>query len=402
MFVATKAQQEQELLKIGSPIPNFNFSEVFYYPKAKVGLSDFKGKWLILDIWSRTCTVCIEGFPKLNKLQQEFAGQLNVLLVGMNDQRYNKDIKNLFDRIKIRQKLSLPIAYDSVFVKRFVLPGVPYVLVIDPKGIIRAIPKHGELTADLLDGLINPQKSGLVKIDSLRKKEPFFYSSELSNWHKGIPPIRNQDIEMGLSNGKYSSKIMRLEDLYLVAYFGRTRWILTDSLYGKAYRKPILEVKDPGLFVSNFNNEYGFYNYSLVVPPQRANKEYLQFAMQSDLMKYFGYKVVLEERDMPCWLLKVSGNAARKLKSKALVSSRKRDHAGFKYVKVPITDIIKSIWSYHQNGDPILDESGISGDIDLAIEADLTNLEDVRAVLAQQGVDLVKGTRKMKVIVIRD
>lgn len=402
LVVSAKAQQTENMLKPGQQCPDFKFNNVEHYSKNKVSLSDFKGKWLILDFWNRTCSVCIKGFPKLNDLQNEFGNKLQVLLVGINNYKYNKDIKGLFERIRVRQSLTLPIAYDSVMVNQLNVKTVPYIVVIDPKGIVRALPKSGELNSEMLRVLMNNETAGLMLKDSRVGETPFFYRSELSKWNKEIPKYTYYDIERGVLKGKYVTNALSLADLYNVAYFGKTRWTDTDTLYGTVSRMPVLELDNPEPFKYDFYKEKGFYNYVLEVPKEKLNRAYLQFAMQCDLKKYFGYKVELEQRDMPCWMLTVTADAARNLRSKATAISTKADHAGFTYKKVKISKVLGKIYSYHQNEAPFFDMTNITYDIDLTIEADLTNLEDLRKVLAKQGIVLVKANKLMTVLVISD
>jgi len=402
LVIGAKGQQAEDLLKPGQLFPNFKLDNVEHYVKTEASLSDFKGKWLILDFWNRTCSVCIKRFPKLNNLQQEFGAQLQVLLVGTNDQKYNKGIKDLFERIKVIQKLALPIAYDSVLVKQLSIQGAPYIVVIDPKGIVRALPKSGQLNSEMLRMLMNAETTGLALKDSIVAEPPLFYSSGFSRWSKETPRYTYYDIESGVSTGKFETNALPLGDLYNVAYFGKSRWTNTDSLYGRVYRKPILRISNPKPFDHDYYKQRGYYNYSLLVPKEKLNKAYLEFAMQCDLKKYFGYKVEIESRYMPCWILTVTANAAHNLKSKAAVSSTKADHAGFTFKKVKMSKVLRKIYAYHPNEDPFFDETNITSDIDLTIEADLTNFEDLRNMLSEQGIVLVKAKKQMTVMVISD
>src|SRR5438309_1226849 len=84
--------------EIGKPCPDFTLNEIYNYPKSKASLQDFKGKWLILDFWSRGCTACIQSFPKLNELTKEFKDKVQIVLVGVDD----KLIRKMYE--KFRQK----------------------------------------------------------------------------------------------------------------------------------------------------------------------------------------------------------------------------------------------------------------------------------------------------------
>lgn len=51
---------------------------------------------------------------------------------------------------------------------------------------------------------------------------------------------------------------------------------------------------------------------------------------------------------------------------------------------------------------PFVDETGITENVDFSIAADMTDLADIKKQLNKMGLDFVKGTKKMKVIVISD
>ncbi|MBZ4190448.1 TlpA family protein disulfide reductase [Niabella beijingensis] len=70
-------------LTIGDTVP-----DITLYPTAcatdSFKLSSLKARLVLLDVWSTTCVPCIRQFPKLDSLQQEFKGALQLLLVTIN------------------------------------------------------------------------------------------------------------------------------------------------------------------------------------------------------------------------------------------------------------------------------------------------------------------------------
>ncbi|SDJ58518.1 hypothetical protein SAMN04487898_103323 [Pedobacter sp. ok626] len=230
----------------------------------------------------------------------------------------------------------------------------------------------------------------------------FLYRSELSKWTRKIPTDNYYDIESGLTTGKYVTGAMGLADLYNVAYFGKSRWGDQDELYANVYKWPMLRSTSFEPFNTDSTTLKGFYNYSLEVPKERRNKAYMQFAMQCDLKKYFGYKVEEERMNMACWMMSITEQAARNLKSKVAKSSAKGNEAGFSFKKVKMAKVVQQILSYQQNGDPILDMTGLPYEIDLTIKADMTDIEALRKVLVQQGILLTKVQKLMTILVISD
>lgn len=50
-----------------------------------VSLSDFRGKWVVIDFWGSWCGWCIKGFPKLKEAYRNAGGRFEVLGVDCRD-----------------------------------------------------------------------------------------------------------------------------------------------------------------------------------------------------------------------------------------------------------------------------------------------------------------------------
>jgi thiol-disulfide isomerase/thioredoxin len=152
------AQSEERESIIGRPCPDYIFSHVQYYdteyakPK-KVDVNELKGKWLILDFWTRNCEPCIKGFPKLNQWQKDFSSDAQFMLVGLND-RYNWQIESYYAGVRAALELELPVAYDTVLVRKLGVYYVPYLVMIDPNGIVRKIVPTKDITKEQISKII--------------------------------------------------------------------------------------------------------------------------------------------------------------------------------------------------------------------------------------------------------
>lgn len=129
---------------IGEPLPTVHFSDVQYHEKSRLSNSDFKGKWAVLYAWNRYCSLCLKKMPLLSQMQADFQDKVIFLLVGYNGTRYtkrsdDKDIRLLYERNRIEEKLKLSIAYDSLMFHQFNLGPSPYIIIVDPGGVVRYI-----------------------------------------------------------------------------------------------------------------------------------------------------------------------------------------------------------------------------------------------------------------------
>jgi thiol-disulfide isomerase/thioredoxin len=132
---------------VGRQCPSFYFDDVQYYSKNKLSLKDFKGRWLVLDCWNRFCSTCIGKMPGLDSLSNQFSTEVSFMLVGYTGSRYahhpsNTEIHELYPKLRKRLNVDLPIAYDSVLFHKFEIGACPYIVVVDPLGVVRGITTH--------------------------------------------------------------------------------------------------------------------------------------------------------------------------------------------------------------------------------------------------------------------
>src|SRR5690554_1257987 len=139
--------------RIGEKCPDFLLTGVEQFDKAEVTLDDFKGKWLILDFWGEYCVACIRAFPKMNKIQQTFSNNVQVLFIGIPYKDPNT-IKNLYESHRKKLNLQIPIVFDNNLADQFAVRTYPHLVVVDPEGIVRYITLSlsKENVQDIIDG----------------------------------------------------------------------------------------------------------------------------------------------------------------------------------------------------------------------------------------------------------
>ncbi len=411
---------------VGKPLPDFTLDDITHYKKRTASTGDFKGKWLFMDFWFTGCAACIKSFPKVNEFQKEFKGDAVFLMVGENDKQYNNGIDKLYERLREKQGLTMPSAYDSIIVKRWEITAMPYILIVDPEGIIRYITDGRDMTREKVRDLIDGKEVSFVVHQHARPERPQFdpnnsgtdssaliYQSILSKWG-GEDQRTPQKISYWMRYIKKDGlkiSMAPLEWIYNYAFTGVCMWDLpNDSLYGKVYPYPVIEVTDKRPFEFDYNHDVGkgTYNYGLKIPSSKATAEYVMTRMQQDLETAFGFKASLETREVPVWNLVVADSRiVQKLKTKGVEFWDSTDSsggaAGFSGGNCTVDQFLEQVMNYIGTGQPpYFNETGIPYNIDLKMDCDMTNREAVRKELQRNGLDLVKGTRKMQVVVIRD
>ena len=426
--------------EVGKPMPDFKLGRVLNYKNSEASLQNFSGKWLVLDFWESGCVPCIKKFPEINDFQAHFKDQIQFVLVGAADKTIKEGNWNnmpaligLYERISKKQNLNLVNAYDSVLWNKWDIGSYPTIYIVDPKGVLRYITEGRNMSIQklqlMLDGE-NPDFSAKMNerqsfdvdsvLESVGADSSVLYFSILTKFKKqrySSGPIDQQLIiakaDSNYIPGGYSISGTPLAYLYNLAYMGYPSVSHADfykpeyvDIY---YPMPVLELNDKTPFQVDTKNEKGLFNYGLKVPMSQLKAERLMAIMQNDLKSYFGYTATVEEREMPVWKLIAKPEAEKLLKSKSKKTYARDEGtsggaAGIVWRNMK-GNLLKGIIDRYMSDRydiPYVDATGIDYNIDITIDADMSKREQVRSELQKYGLDLVQGTRKYKVIVIKD
>src|SRR5690242_8786572 len=160
---------QHKRLHIGDKVPDVSFENIKNYPGGKAKLSDFFGKFLILDFWTRGCTVCIAKIPSLEKLQEKFKDQIQVLLITKNN---SHELDPLFRSVKNLKNTKLPIIIGDSILATQVFPhdSVPFFVWLDPNGYVKATTYSVETNEkNILNLIENKPLDILIKNENLDK-----------------------------------------------------------------------------------------------------------------------------------------------------------------------------------------------------------------------------------------
>jgi uncharacterized protein (TIGR03435 family) len=420
--------------EIGKPCPDFVLRNIKYYSKKQATLKDFRGKWLLLDFWNKGCSSCVESFPRVNEVQKTLGDRVQVMMIGLQDPE--GQINRIYDRYRAKEKLTMPCVFDSVLVKRFDYYIMPRSILIDDRGIVRALTTTVHL--DEMKAFLAGETPDMPRAYRMNEDPPvgtnhmtpfddnkpfavhnngavdtgFLFRSILTAWRPGINrSLKCEYMENGLTgNPKTTFCVLGvdLKELYTYAYLGISPGQLRiNSYYGKYYPRLAIEVTDSSFFKVDYKTGKNLFCYSVDLPPSQANTERVKKVMQRDFENYFGFAVSIETRDCPCWHLVATPSAKEKLKSKGGPSSS--ESLGVLYYKVkntPFQDIVHVVQNLlGQNEEIVFDETGITGNVDMALDCKdglLTDFNDMKKALQANGLDLVPAEKEMKVLVIRE
>ena len=104
---------------------------------------DTEGKFVIIDFWATWCGPCRKAIPELNEIAKEFSK--DVVVIGISDEPVEK--------IKAMKEPVIEYYYGV---------GIPHVIIIDPKGIVRwegfPLLENHKLTPEVVKNLIEKYK----------------------------------------------------------------------------------------------------------------------------------------------------------------------------------------------------------------------------------------------------
>ena len=127
--------KNEKLLIIGEMAPDFTQPDKDGNP---VKLSDFKGKYVLLDFWASWCGPCRQNNPSLVKLYKEFSGEkFTILGISLDDQEgraaWLKAIKD--DGLPWKQVSDLK-HWDNAVAKLYTIAAIPQSILVGPDGRI--------------------------------------------------------------------------------------------------------------------------------------------------------------------------------------------------------------------------------------------------------------------------
>ena len=113
------------------PAPELAFTDLAGKP---VALADFKGKFVLLNLWATWCQPCLKEMPSLAALQAKLGPALTI--VALSEDRGGADVVEPFVAKLDLDKLPIYLDAKSAAIHALGARGLPTSVVIDPDGRI--------------------------------------------------------------------------------------------------------------------------------------------------------------------------------------------------------------------------------------------------------------------------
>ena len=149
-----------KVVEEGDTVPE---DELFDLSGAVHRLSDLRGKWVLIDVWSAGCGPCIKAFPEISELSSRYKDVLEAVSLSFDEEEawirssaaHNLSWHNWSDK-----------KVDTGILQKFGVKGFPYFIVVDPQGIVR-VKTFGYSTGKLnkiITPLIAPAASDTLNV----------------------------------------------------------------------------------------------------------------------------------------------------------------------------------------------------------------------------------------------
>ncbi|HET7119592.1 MAG TPA: redoxin domain-containing protein [Hanamia sp.] len=433
--VAAQSSEIRPLIK-GQKVPNLHLSLHIGDSTYTTDLYDLKKKLILFDFWGIFCSSCIAQMPHLQKLQEEFGENIQIIIVTKNSKN---EIDKLFKRINghVSPEITyaakhLPfIVEDTLLCFLFPHVGIPAHVWLDSAKILKGIAYDNSTTAEnihafLIGKRVRLDEMSMAEIDTSNPLSWIYGDNEFLDQIKYYSFIFSRLKHKNGGDGEVTPLIdsatnkivglscvnMSIEDLYKLSWFH-----YKSPNIGILNSKILLEVKNKEKFYPpKKNSEYfdwadtSLFSYAIKLPLKNADEIYN--SMQQDLDSYFHYRSKFEYRKIRCLTLKRISNED-KIMTKGLKSKQelvvRSNEVHLNIQNTPMSYLfsrIESVIIYKDSYIPFFDETKYKRNIDINLpwSDDIKNISipTLRSSLRKYGLDLVEEYKILRMIVISD
>lgn len=410
-------------LKIGDKVPDILLGELASSPGVTKKISDYKGKLLLLDFWSTWCSICIAQFPKIHKLQEQFADKLIILPVGFDADKEGSIRNFLQKNAGTVRGLNLPSVIqkptDTLLERLFPFSGLPHEVWIDAEGTLIGLTDHRAITAQNIETILagNVPKFSVSKPleFALSSKESFLvnrgsngkqvYGSAFTGYIDSLSCISSGKLEKENNAIWYYQVNLTVPGHYSYAY----STLIPELTWSWGKKKVLIETGGKPFYkdfdaTANMDNwaydefaRNNLFGYELHLPATYTEQEAYQY-IREDLDRFFGFRSFIEKRNTKYLALIKKGN----IKNETDNTSTKNENDTLTLKAITATFFAQELNWLLPNELEVIDETNYKGTFSLKLDIKIRDLLSMRRQLKQYGFDLVIKEKKLDRLVIKD
>jgi len=380
LFSSLSAQS----LKVGDILPSFELEDL--RTAESISISELEGKVLLIDFWATWCAPCISGMPHLEELQKEFADDLKVVAISLEDP----------DRIKRftqNRPFGFTFALDKEEVLRDYFPHriIPHTVLIDKNGQVLAITSPGEINKATIQTILSGEQINLpLKADNVEfnPTEDYFNAEEgllekfeLQPHNPAVPSFTKI-----ITKGEYADRRINFHNQTIPGLYRHA--------FNKSSRRQILDI-DPTKVAYEPQN---LFNLDIIV--QQDQKDSITQIMANKLLSSFSIQAKTEIREQDVAVLFRLDSMNQPLKEAIDKTDYEARGDYFSGSGVKLDTFADYLESFGVVDLPVVNETSLDGLYTIEFSFDPENPDSFYKSLGEMGIGIKRATRPIEVLVI--
>ncbi|MDO7849464.1 redoxin domain-containing protein [Hymenobacter sp. M29] len=373
----------QTPLQVGDVLPNFMLPRVVNRPGGTFASAEAKGKVLVLEFWSTTCSPCIPALQRLADLQQRHLADLQV--VGIST-----DSETRLQKFLAKRPVAVPLAsapdpaqdLNRWFPHRI----ISHTVVVDKNRRVVAITSPEQLTEAALLAVATGQPVHLRPKQDLLNTDPMSYfpvdtatryAVSVRPFIQGLPGMMRPERKGPLARRRLTAINLDYTSLFQLAYetsYFRIQNQMPDSLR---------QYDDLSKVCLDF-----------IVPP--GQESHLKPLLREALRQYLPVQATWVTTTKPAYVLRRLKNAP------SLPASTKPEQLSFGGGEFTMQgSALESLRAYLENELrlPVVDETGLTGLYDVAFATEGADVKtSLTAALAKLGLEVAAAPREIQML----